>query len=410
MQTAALLRLTLTCWWQMVAYTWTKNNPEGRDKPKGLQCVTGCEGAIKKGADGKWVAPRVLCPVHIGWHAKVLQARDAGVPVEELEAPVFCKVAQLSKVPAGVTLVVGKERRDAVQSKVGRLVLVITHEQEEQGLMYDGSQPFLLNGQKFRPPPRGVWFVPEDQEYAVFAWASAAGVTHRIRKMMRKVNGRSEEEQIPEAVIEKLSSRSLRIGMATLLSHRGVPMEEIVANGEWEDAEMALTYIRSLDPLAVQRRNMTNVIFPVGTSAAGVGASTDAGASAGAGVSAVVTVPPQDSAMEVVEMPVVSVRSLPELKKIPSECMPCHPEKWQKGKVFKRDNLVSDLRLRGLLQDYASAKPAAMQKVLCNAGYCTTRKEITNYRERQALHAMGPAPEVEAPLLLQAISEELEGA
>ena len=204
MQTAALLRLTLTCWWQMVAYTWTKNNPEGRDKPKGLQCVTGCEGAIKKGADGKWVAPRVLCPVHIGWHAKVLQARDAGVPVEELEAPVFCKVAQLSKVPAGVTLVVGKERRDAVQSKVGRLVLVITHEQEEQGLMYDGSQPFLLNGQKFRPPPRGVWFVPEDQEYAVFAWASAAGVTHRIRKMMRKVNGRSEEEQIPEAVIETL--------------------------------------------------------------------------------------------------------------------------------------------------------------------------------------------------------------
>ena len=142
---------------QGVMYTWTKNNPEQRDKPKGLACVSGCQSKVTKGADGKWVAPHVLCPVHIGWHAKVLQARDAGVTVEVLKAPVFSKVAQLEKVPSGATVVVDKEARDAVAAKVGRLVLVITREQERQGLMYDGSQPFVLNGRKFHPMVRGVW-------------------------------------------------------------------------------------------------------------------------------------------------------------------------------------------------------------------------------------------------------------
>ena len=63
-------------------------------------------------------------------------------------------------------------------------MLVITREQEQQGLMYDGSIPFMLNGRKFRPPVRGVWFAVAGKAkgYAVFAWASAAGVTHRIAK------------------------------------------------------------------------------------------------------------------------------------------------------------------------------------------------------------------------------------
>ena len=81
--------------WQGVLYSWSKNNMEQRDKPKGLPCVSSCEGDVKKGADGKWVPPGVLCPVHIGRHAKVLQARDAGVPLSELRAPVFSKVARL---------------------------------------------------------------------------------------------------------------------------------------------------------------------------------------------------------------------------------------------------------------------------------------------------------------------------
>ena len=163
-------------WWQEVRYAWSKNNKEQRDKPKGLACVTGCEGGMKRGADGEWAAPRCLCPVHIGRHAKLLQARDAGVSVEELKAPVFSKVAQVSKVPSGATLVVDENQREAVLQRAGRLVLVITRKQEAEGLLYDGSLPFLLNGCKFRPPPRGVWFVVPGKGYAVFAWASAVGV------------------------------------------------------------------------------------------------------------------------------------------------------------------------------------------------------------------------------------------
>ena len=197
-------------WWQAVRYSWSKNNKEQRDKPKGLPCVTGCKGEMNKGADGKWVAPSVLCPVHIGRHAKLLQSLDAGVSVEELKAPVFSKVAWIGKVPSGATLVVDENERDAVLQQAGRLVLVITRKQEVEGLLYDGSMPFLLNGCKFRPPPRGVWFVVPRKGYAVFAWASAAGVTHRMRKLMRKANARGEEEVVPLKTIE--SSRAARCG------------------------------------------------------------------------------------------------------------------------------------------------------------------------------------------------------
>jgi len=359
---------------QGVMYTWTKNNPEKRDVPKGLACVSGCQGKVTKGADGKWVAPRVLCPVCIGWHAKVLQARDAGVTVEALKAPVFSRVAQLEKVPSGATVVVDKEARDAVAAKVGRLVLVITREQEQQGLMYDGSQPFVLDGQRFHPLLRGVWFVPRGTEYAVFAWASATGVTHRVRKLMRMANARGEKEEIPTVIIERLSSRSLRITMATLLSQRGVPIEEVVENGEWEDVDMCRTYIRSLEPLAVQRRNLSDVIFP----AVVMEQEGD-----------VVMVPPTVSRKKNKERP---------------EYKPCCLHLWVKGKVFKRENIAGDAQLRALLHETACERPAKVQKVLCAASYHVTRKEINNHRERMALQAL-QAPEVEPQELLLAIAE-----
>lgn len=470
-------------------YTWTKNNPEQRDTPKGLACVDGCEGDVKKGADGKWVAPKTLCPVHIGWHSKTLQARDACVPVAELKAPVFSKVARFDKVPPGATLVVDKTERDEVAQKVGKLVLVITREQEQQGLMYDGSIPFMLNGRKFRPPVRGVWFAVAGKGYAVFAWASAAGVTHRIRKLMYKANSRSEVEEVPEEVIKKLSSRSLRIAMATLMTHRGVPMDELVPHGEWEDAAMAGTYIRSHAPLAVQRRNMTNVIFPARTSGtaqtgavqgavAGSGAllvaphtprveaelvaavlEQEGGAAAAPGqpmvqwTASIVATPAavnevalaaatvaralhepleQGAAgradggavvqqqqggvatqlLPVAEAPVAEAP--PQLMAAPppaprkknkerSEYQPCCPALWVKGKVFKRTNVLGDARLRGLLEDTAGEPPAKVMKVLCEAQYHVTRKEITNFRERKVQQAM-VAPEVDPAEVLQEIA------
>ena len=402
-------------------YSWSKNNKEQRDKPKGLPCVTGCKGEMKKGADGKWVAPSVLCPVHIGRHAKLLQSLDAGVSVEELKAPVFSKVARIGKVPSGATLVVDENERDAVLQQAGRLVLVITRKQEVEGLLYDGSMPFLLNGRKFRPPPRGVWFVVPRKGYAVFAWASAAGVTHRMRKLMRKANARGEEEVVPLKTIEKLSSRSLRIAMATLLSREGVPMDEIVENGEWEDEAMCRTYVRTLDPLAVQRRNLSDVLYPVSIGA-GASGGADAGAGEGAGggleVETLLNATELVAAMVEQEEGATSESALgttspevyegsvvaPTKHKKRSECKPCHPQLWLKGKVFKRESIAGDAVLRRILEDTAGEKPAKVQDVLCAAGYHVTRKEITNHRERMALQAM-EAPEVDQQEMLLAIAE-----
>ena len=398
-------------------YTWTKNNPEKRDKPKGLACVSGCQGKVMTGADGKWVAPTVLCPVCIGWHAKVLQARDAGVTVEALKAPVFSKIAQLEKVPSGATVVVDKEMCDAVAGKVGRLVLVITREQEQQGLMYDGSQPFVRNGLNVRPPCRGVWFVPSGTGYAVFAWASAGGVTHRLRKLMRTVNVRAGKEEIPTAIIERLSSRSLRIAMATLLSQRGVPIEEVVENGEWEDVDMCRTYIRSLEPLAVQRRNLSDVIFPAG---AGGGAGSLVATAAPHTLGSIQEPPWQSEAaaprsvLEIVAavmeqedglVPLVpATTDSPKSKKRRPESMPCCPALWVRGKVFKRESIAGDVQLRALLHETASEKPSKVQKLLCAGSYHVTRKEITNHRERMALQAM-EAPAVQEQEMLLAIAE-----
>ena len=388
--------------------------------------MTGCEGGVKKGTDGKWVAPCILCPVHIGLHAKALQARDAGVSPEELKAPVFSKVARLAKVPAGVTLVVDESERDDVLQQTNALVLVITREQEVQGLRYDGSQPFLLNGRKFRPPPRGVWFVVPGKGYAVFAWASAAGVTHRMRKLLRKANARSEVEVVPEKTIEKLSSRSVRIGMATLLSRNGVPMEEIVANGEWEDEAMCRTYVRSHAPLAVQRRNLPDVIFSPGTGAGavqstGVGVGTCAGTLqvagallAGAAEDMGTSDEQGDGAVQsgLAVSPVmgaVALTAAPKKNKERPEYRPCHPELWVKGMVFKRENVAGDSRLRALLHKTAGDGPLVVQKALCAAGYHVTRKEIANYRERMALQAT-VAPEVSESELMLAVGEEMQGA
>ena len=83
----------------------TKNNRPQREKgPKPLDCVTGCDRAVKRSEDGRLVFAS-LCPVHLLLHAKVLQARDAGVPVARLRGPVFGKYRKIEKLPAGSTLV-----------------------------------------------------------------------------------------------------------------------------------------------------------------------------------------------------------------------------------------------------------------------------------------------------------------
>ena len=116
----------------------------------------------------------------------------------------------------------------------------------------------MRRGRSFRPPPRGVWFEEAGKGYAQRVFGDAPGMTYRMRKLMSKTNERAGSEEIPTAAIEKTSTRSLRIAMATLLLRKGVPAPEVVAMGEWEDEAMMRTYVEVLATFANERRNYTD--------------------------------------------------------------------------------------------------------------------------------------------------------
>ena len=54
---------------------------------------------------------------------------------------------------------------------------------------------------------------------------------------------------------------------------------------------------------------------------------------------------------------------------------------------MKQSTIAADAALRALLEETASAKPAACVKRLCAADYAVTRKELMNYRNRQTEEA-----------------------
>ena len=120
-------------------------------------------------------------------------------------------------------------------------------------------------GRSFRPPPRGVWFEVPGKGYAQHVFGDAQGMTYRMRKLMHKTNQRAGGEEIPVAAIEKTSTRSLRIGMATLLRRADVPMEEIVENGQWEDEAME-RHEKSRYNMDTQKYSRTLFVFDQGQS------------------------------------------------------------------------------------------------------------------------------------------------
>eukprot|EP00966_Prymnesium_polylepis_P284119 6563382-Prymnesium_polylepis.1 len=71
---------------------------------------------------------------------------------------------------------------------------------------------------------------------------------------MRKINRRAGAELIPSERIKKMSSKSMRVTMATRLYRASVPMPEIVEMGEWEDEAMARTYIHTLNERGLLER------------------------------------------------------------------------------------------------------------------------------------------------------------
>ena len=417
-------------------YGKSKNNMEQRERPNALHCTSTCKGTVERDPNGKLLFAS-FCPVHLLLHAKSLQARDMGLAdASKLDdGPVWATRKWLEDVPAGSTLVVCDDESHAWR-KAKPLVMVVTRAQEQAGIMYDGSLPFVINGKAYRPPCRGVYFEVPGTGYAVHAWASAAGVTHRIRMQLRTANRRSGSEVIPEETIQRLSSKSTRIAMATLLLRADVPAAEVVANGEWEDEAMMRTYVELLDPFVSKARNLTNVIFEAGVSSSqaercnGNGTSTESIVStlqelvkavnaqrtdASAGVQAAVSevhdmsdtmddagVVPQcqtcdgtvDEQQPVVAEPSSEVTSAVagEAAVVPTnkrkrnsdraEYKPCC-EKYQGMHTLKRDRIETDDALCALLVEIANEKPAKATKALCTAGYHLTRKELMNYRERK---------------------------
>jgi hypothetical protein len=270
-------------------YPASKNNREQAERANPLHCTAGCKGLVERDETGKLVFAS-FCPVHLLLYAKTLQARDAGVDVHRLRGPLWGKYRRIEKVPSGTTLVASDVESQAHKAKA--LVMVVTRAQEAAGLFYNGSVPFIVNGRAYRPPCRGVWFEVAGTGYAVHAWASAGGVTHRMRQQMRLANRRSESEVIPEADIQQMSSKSHRIAMATLLLRKGCSAAEVVEIGEWEDEAMMRTYVEVLAPFAAERRNVTDVMYDaaftgaqaarvLGEAATGTPSSSDAAVAVG---------------------------------------------------------------------------------------------------------------------------------
>jgi hypothetical protein len=308
------------------------------------------------------------------------------------------------------------------------------------GMGYDRSQPFIINGQAKWPPVRGFWAEVrvDGKNYIVHAWANANGVTRRMRRQANATNarlssGESSEKAIPEATIKRWSSKSHRVTCITLLIRKGVPLDEVQLMVDHDDPEMTRRYIESLDPLALERRNAADVIYQgIGAGVTSSGSGTHGASSStadsqtvrdavavqavasdeeGSGVATSDGELPSgaDALLEMVPYVEVSGAEeqlsfeqllgcgIPELqvfdeeeavpapKALDTQSQPCCKVLFEKrgrnpltGKGYKNDFV-----LQGLMQMHCATKPEQMQQVLCGNGYHTTRKEITNFRNRQ---------------------------
>jgi len=353
------------------------------------------------GADGKQAGGGLLCPAHLMLRVKELQAHDVGVAMNELEGPVYGDYCKIEKLPAGAMFVKAESRSSS--ERAPRLVLVVSRDEEAAGLMYDRTVPFEADGRYFWPPCARVYFEVAGKGYAVHAWASAAGVTQRMRTLMRKINRRAGAELIPSGRIDKLSSKSMRVTMATRLYRAGVPMAEIVEMGEWEDEAMARTYIRTLQPFAGERRNVSDVIARQRQAAvAAVAAASEVTVehaqhplvqmqeqhaahvqemlpqvpAAGAQAAAV------EAAVEVPSVPQAAGKGKRAYRE--AEAAVCCPEKYvaQGGCVLRTKNMEADAVLWQLWQELSGERPNKVKKVMCAREYHCSCKEINNCRTR----------------------------
>ena len=245
-----------------------------------------------------------------------------------------------------------------------------------------------------------MYFEVAGKGYAVHAWASAAGVTQRMRTLMRKINRRAGAELIPNARIEKMSSKTLRVTMATRLYRAGVPMPEIVEMGEWEDEEMARKYIRTLQPMSGARRNVSDVMArkqvarqqTVAVEAlVASGADAEADDAEADDVVAVTDATASGSGTPAVMLGLdVQLVTLTEKRKTAvkrgreAELQVCCPEEYvaQGGCLLRTSNLEEDAVLRGLWAANEQLPQGKLAKLMCDNKYHCSRSEVHNLRAR----------------------------
>ena len=103
---------------------------------------------------------------------------------------------------------------------------------------------------------RGLWVEVAGKGYAVRACSSAGEMTGRLRAQLSRANTSGEAHLLSKAEIGKISTKSLRRSMATILARRPeVSEEELVAMGEWANATTARLYVERADVFARQRNH-----------------------------------------------------------------------------------------------------------------------------------------------------------
>eukprot|EP00966_Prymnesium_polylepis_P113624 2627112-Prymnesium_polylepis.1 len=176
-----------------VKHVSTKNNKAQASRPKALACRTSCEGCVALTAEGKLDTGK-LCSACL-FELPVAKV-DAKLGADEETAktlPYFVDARGIDEIADGCTLV----RCEAASDQKGDappLVCVVTAAEHEDGIGYNGTLPFVVDGVEKRPCVRGTWFEVPRTGCAIRVWANAQGVGARLRKQLRKTNRRAGEE------------------------------------------------------------------------------------------------------------------------------------------------------------------------------------------------------------------------
>jgi len=236
----------------------TKNNKKQVDRPKrALPCVTGCSKALKLNEQG-FIEPGDFCISCLVEHLRALVCKLLRVEEVPPDLPIFCDFKQVVHLNAGSTLCIEEEQRQSVT--VPLLVCCVTQAEEQAGYKYDRSEAFVVNGDEFWPPCRGTWFHVEGSAYAVRVWATADGVSSHLKLQLKRGAARSGTT----IDVSRVSSKSCRRSMATLLSRKGVPLDEIRVIGEWSSEAMVRRYIEMVNVFALTKSNHADLMLRQG--------------------------------------------------------------------------------------------------------------------------------------------------